>query len=190
MKREEIRYTFLGMDSSDSLKEYAWEKISKREDLLKHATALEVAFKQSKAKKGVVNDFRVNISVDLPETPVRVEQRGEDMYANIDFAVDTLVRRLQRYTDRKARWSGEKAWEVQEGEPTLDDFDTDDYSDYVPRIVRRKRIEDISPLEEGEAIERMDMLGYDFFLFRNRRTDKISVVYRRKDGSYGIVEPS
>ena len=190
MKKEDIRYTFLGMDSSDALKEYAWEKISKREDLLKHATSLEVAFKQSKSKKGVEHDFRIDISVDLPETPVRVEQRGEDMYANIDFAVDTLVRRLQRYVDTKARWSGEKAWEVQEGEPTLEDFDIDDYSDYVPKIVRRKKIEDTSPLEEGEAIERMEMLGYDFFLFRNKRTDRVSAVYKRKDGSYGIVEPS
>ena len=48
----------------------------------------------------------------------------------------------------------------------------------------------MSPLEEGEAIERMEMLGYDSFLFRSKATDKISLVYKRKDGSYGIVEPS
>ena len=190
MKKEDVRYTFLGMDSSDALKDYAWEKIDKRGDLLRHATSLEIAFKQSKASKGVVNDFRIDIAVDLPEAPVRVEERGEDMYANIDSAVDTLVRRLQRYTDRKARWSGEKEWEVQEGETTYEDFEIDDYSDYVPKIVRRKKIEDTSPLEEGEAIERMEMLGYDFFLFRNKRTNEVSAVYRRKDGSYGIIEPS
>ena len=190
MNKEDIRYTFLGMDSSDALKNYIWEKLNKREDLLKHATSLEVAFRQSKATKGVVNDFRVDISVDLPETPVRVEQRGEDMYANIDLAVDTFVRRLQRYVDMKARWSGEEEWRVDDGEVTGDHLELDDYVDYTPKIVRRKKIEDTSPLEEGEAIERMDMLGYDFFLFRNKKTDKMSVVYRRKDGSYGIVEPS
>lgn len=190
MNKEDIRYTFLGMDSSDALKEYAWEKISKREDLLDHATSIEVAFRQSKAKKGVDSDFRIDISVDLPETPVRVEERGEDMYANIDLAADTLIRRLQRYVDRKASWSGEKDWKVEEGEPTLDQLDIDDYSDYIPKIVRRKKITDTSPLEEGEAIERMEMLGYDFFLFRNKSTDKVSAIYRRKDGSYGIVEPS
>lgn len=189
MDKKDIRYTFLGMDSSDALKDYALEKISKREDLLKNATSVEVAFKQSKATKGVENDFRVDISVDLPETPVRVEQRGEDMYANIDFAVDTLTRRLQRYVDRKARWSGEKDWEVEDGEDTYEDVNLDDYSDYVPKIVRRKKLTDTSPLDEGEAIERMEMLGHDFFLFRNMKTDDMAVVYRRRDGSYGIVEP-
>ena len=48
----------------------------------------------------------------------------------------------------------------------------------------------MSPLEEGEAIERMEMLGYDSYLFRSNKTDKISLVYKRKDGSYGIVEPA
>ncbi len=190
MKKEDIRYTFLGMDSSEALKDYAWEKISKREDLLEHATFIEIAFKQGKAKRGVDSDFRIDISIDLPETPVRVEERGKDMYANIDLAADTLTRRLQRYVDRKASWSGEKDWEVEEGIASSEEFEIDDYSDYVPKIVRRKKITDASPLEEGEAIERMEMLGYDFFLFRNKKTDKMSAVYRRKDGSYGIVEPS
>lgn len=66
----------------------------------------------------------------------------------------------------------------------------DEYSNYVPKIAKRKKINDMSPLEEGEAIERMEMLGYDSYLFRSKKTDKISLVYKRKDGSYGIVEPS
>lgn len=189
MKLEDVRFTFLGMDSSEAMKNYALEKLSKREDLLENAISLEVAFKEQVTNRGTKEDFRVDISVDLPETPIRVTERGEDMYANIDFAVDTLVRRLTRYSDRKEHWSGGKSWEVLDAtEPEEDHID--DYSDYVPKIAKRKKIEDMSPLEEGEAIERMEMLGYDSYLFRSNKTDKISLVYKRKDGSYGIVEPA
>ena len=190
MLEEKVKISFVGMEQTDSLREYLLEKLEAKEKFLEEATGIDVFFKGSIHNKGIKDDFRLDINVILPDSRIRVEQGGPDMYANIDFAVDTLVRRLQRYVDTKARWSGEKAWEVEEGEPTLEDFDIDDYSDYVPKIVRRKKIEDTSPLEEGEAIERMEMLGYDFFLFRNKRTDRVSAVYKRKDGSYGIVEPS
>jgi len=189
MTIENVRFTFLGMDSSDALKEYAFSKISKREDLMMKALNIEVAFKEQKASKGVKDDFRIDISVELPETPVRVTERGEDMYANIDKAVDTLVRRLNRYFEMKEHWGGTKAWEVMDVEEVKEEM-VDDYTDYVPQIAKRKKIQDMSPLEEGEAIERLEMLGYDSYLFRNKKTDKISLLYKRKDGSYGIVEPS
>lgn len=188
MLKDEVKFTFLGMDPSEALKEYALGKILKREDLLRRATSVEVAFKQSKSSKGVQDDFRVDIAVDLPELPIRVEERGEDMYANVDLAVDTLVRRLTRYADMKEHWSGEKGWKSEDTD--RDGEEHDDYIDYVPKVTRRKKIEDMSPLEEGEAIERMEMLGYDFFLFRNKSTDKVSAIYRRKNGTYGIVEPA
>jgi len=189
MTIDDVRFTFLGMDSSDALKEYTFSKISKREDLMMKALNIEVAFKEQKSSKGVKDDFRIDISVELPETPVRVTERGEDMYANIDKAVDTLVRRLNRYFEMKEHWGGTKAWEVMDVEEVKEEM-VDEYTDYVPHIAKRKKIQDMSPLEEGEAIERMEMLGYDSYLFRSKKTDKISLLYKRKDGSYGIVEPS
>lgn len=189
MKISDARFTFLGMESSEAMKNYALEKLSKREDLFENAISLEVAFREQVASRGTKNDFRIDISVDVPETPIRVTERGEDMYANIDFAVDTLIRRLTRYYDRKDYWGGGKAWEVMEAKMEEEEV-VDDYSDYVPKIAKRKKIDDMSPLEEGEAIERMEMLGYDSYLFRSNRTDKISLVYKRRDGSYGIVEPA
>ncbi len=191
MQKNDIKFTYLGMDSSNALEEYAKEKIAKREDLLEKTLSIEIAFRQNKSSKGVKDNFRVDISVDLPETPIRVEERGEEMYANIDKAVDTLFRRLTRYDDMKEHWSGAKAWSVDStGLEDIEDGDDEKYTNYVPKIVRRKKVEDMSPMEEGEAIEKMEMLGYDSFLFRSKSTDKISLVYRRKDGTYGLVEPS
>jgi putative sigma-54 modulation protein len=193
MLEKDIRISFVGMDPTEPLKKYVIEKLSKKESLLIQATSIEVFFKQSRFTKGVDFDFRVDINVKLPETLIRVEETGSDMYVNIDTAVEVLGRRLSRYSDMKEVWTGEKPWKVLEAESELEALDDaeeiDDYADYTPKIGKRKQIEDMSPLEEGEAIDRMEMAGYDQYLFRSKKTGKISMLYRRKNGGYGLVEP-
>ena len=137
------------METSDSLKDYIIEKLERKESLLEDATSIEVFFKENKYTRGVSEDFRVDINVNLPNSPVRVEQSGEDMYANIDMAVDTLNRRLSRYSDRKMYWEGNKPWKVLEAEAALEalteevEDNLDDYSDYVPSIATRKVIKNM-----------------------------------------------
>jgi putative sigma-54 modulation protein len=195
MPRDKIKITFVGMEPSESLKEYVTEKIDKKKKLLKEATLIEVFFKENIHRRGVKEDFRVDINVTLPNSPIRVEQSGEDMYANIDLAMDTLDRRLKRYYDRRGNWEGIKPWKVLEAEAALQalteevEGELDDYSDYVPKIAVIKSVKDIGPMVEAEAIERMELLGYDQFLFLNKTTGKMSMIYRRRNGGYGLVEP-
>ena len=193
MLEKDIRISFVGMDPTEPLKKYVVEKLSKKESLLNQATSIEVFFKQSRFTKGVDYDFRVDINVKLPETLIRVEETGSDMYVNIDTAVEVLGRRLSRYSDMKEVWTGEKPWKVLEAESELEAFveedEVDDYVDYTPKIGKRKIVEDMSPLEEGEAIERMEMAGYDQYVFRSKKSGKISMLYRRKNGGYELVDP-
>lgn len=188
MTLESVNITFIGMEPTDPIKEYVLEKISKYEYLWKDATSIEVFLKENTTRKGIKHDFRIDINVFLPKSAVRVEVTGPDMYANIDEATDTLARRLKRYRDRKTYWEGSTPWKVLSNGQHSDVVE-DDYSAYVPRISVRKKIEDMSPMDEGEAIERMELLGYDQLLFRNKGTGKISMIYRRKEGDYGLVEP-
>lgn len=194
MKKEDVRVTFVGMESSDALREYALEKVLKKEELFKEVTSIELFFKESKYTRGVENDFRFDINVGLPNAPVRVEESGPDMYANVDAAVDTLYRRLRRYRDRRGYWEGTKSWRVLEAESALEalteevEDELDDYSDYVPKVATRKELERYDVLEEGEAIERMELSGYNQYLFKNRSTGRVAMVYRRVQGGYGLVE--
>jgi putative sigma-54 modulation protein len=188
MRIEDIQLTFIGMEPTDPIKNYLLEKIGKYEYLWSEATSIEVFLKENTSTKGTKNDFRLDINVFLSKSAVRVEVVGPDMYANIDEGTDTLARRLKRYRDRKAYWEGATPWKVLDKGESVEPV-KDDYSDYVPRISVRKKIEDMSPLEEGEAIERMELLGYDQLLFRCKTTGKISMIYRRKEGDYGLVEP-
>ena len=192
MTTEELKISFVGMEPTEPLKKYVIDKINKYDHLLDEAVSGDVVLKEYTNRKGVKDDFRVDITITLPKSTVRVEVSGENMYANIDEASDTLARRLKRYTDRKAYWEGITPWKVLEADAMLKDIDekVDTYSDYVPSIKVRKRLEDMSPLEEGEAIERMELLGYDQILFRSKSSGKISMIYRRKDGGYGLVEPA
>lgn len=192
MTIKDIQITFVGMDPTEALKKYVIEKIGKYEHLLIDAIGGDVVLKEYTNRKGIKNDFRVDITITLPRSSVRVEVNGENMYANIDEASDTLARRLKRYLDRKAYWEGVTPWKVLEADAMLKDIDDEkeSYTNYVPTIKIRKKVEDMSPLEEGEAIERMELLGYDQILFRSKESGKISMIYRRKDGSYGLVEPA
>jgi putative sigma-54 modulation protein len=195
MDKKIIQVSFVGMEPTEALKKYTLEKILKKENLLEEATKVEIVLKEQTYSRGIENDFRIDIDVYLPKAAVRVEESGPEMYANIDRATDTLFRRLKRYNDQKAHWEGQESWRVLEAESVNNELseefvtDLNDYSDYVPKIAKRKVVEDMSPLEEGEAIERMELLGYDQFLFRSKKSNKISMIYRRKHGGYGLVEP-
>jgi putative sigma-54 modulation protein len=193
MEKDRIQVSFIGMDPTDALKQYFLEKLFKKENLLEEVTGIEAYLKQQKNSKGIQSDFRIDVDIHLPKADVRVEEIGSDMYANIDKATDVIFRKLKRYHDQKAHWEGSESWKVLEAETELSQFveeDIDDYSDYVPKIAKRKIVEDMSPLEEGEAIERMELMGYDQYLFRSKKTNKISMIYKRKDGNYGLVEPA
>jgi putative sigma-54 modulation protein len=192
MTIEDIQITFVGMEPTEALKKYVVEKIEKHEHLWEDATSIEVFLKDSANSRGVEHDFRIDINVFLPNSGVRVEVSGPDMYANIDEASDTLARRLKRYIDKRSYWEGATPWKVLEADAQLERAVemTQDYSDYVPSISVRKKIKDMSPLEEGEAIEQMELLGYNQLLFRSKKTGKISMIYKRPGGDYGLVEPA
>jgi len=190
---KDIQISFVGMEPTEALKKYVVEKIEKHEHLWEEATSIEVFLKENVYSKGVEHDFRIDINVSLPNSTVRVEVSGPDMYANIDEASDILARRLKRYIDKKSYWDGATPWKVLEADAQLKRpvEIIEDYSDYVPSISVRKKIENMSPLEEGEAIEQMELLGHDFFIYYRVSDNKenLAVLYRRKDGGYGVLVP-
>lgn len=190
----DINVSFVGMEPTEALKKFVVEKISKHENLLSDATKIETFLKENQYRKGKDKDFRIDINVSIPNSQVRVEVVGADMYANIDEATDILARRMKRYLDKREQWEGILPWNVLEAEEGIEDMEEDmdvsGYVDYTPKIAVRKKLEDMSPLAEGEAIERMVLSGYDQILFRSKETDKISMIYRRRDGTYGLVEPA
>jgi hypothetical protein len=147
--------------------------------------------------RGVNKDFRVDVNLSVPNSRIHVEEIGEDMYAIIDKASDKLFRRLKRYHDKLQQWEGTVPWRVLEAEEAMralsekeEEGDSPvNYSDYVPEIAVRKTVDNLTPREEAEAIELMELGGFNQYLFRNKE-GKICMVYKRSRGGYGLVEPA
>lgn len=192
MNRENVQISFVGMEPTEALKKYVLEKILKKGSLLEDVGKMEIFLKEEIHSRGVEHDFKVDINAYMPNTRIRVEEVGGDMYKNIDKGTDVFFRRIKRYEDQKKHWQGAEPWRVSEvdGDDVNENTEIDDYSDYIPKITSRRVVEDMSPMEEGEAIERMELLGYDQFLFRSKKTDKVCMVYKNDEGGYSLVEPA
>lgn len=179
------------MEVTDAIRQYVLDKLGKYEKIFSSAVSIEVECINNASARGVKKDFKVEILMHLPRTDVRVEKSGPNLYALIDEATDVVVRKVKRYKGKRREWEGAAPWKFEEvAEPDTEIGSVDPYVvDYIPRIVRRKKVENCSPVSEAEAIERMEMLGHDAFLFKNKSNGKFCMIYRRKKGGYGLVEP-
>ena len=129
----------------------------------------------------------VTLSVNRNDQKViRAEEVSEDMYASIDMVEETIERQLVKYKNKL----------VDKKKSYRDNFTNDyieaDYEDEdedVVKIVRTKSF-GIKPMDAEEACIQMELLGHNFFVFLNAETDEVNVVYKRKGGTFGLIEPN
>ncbi len=117
---------------------------------------------------------------------LRTEERADEVLAAFDSALEKLQRQIERYKGKHyhGRGNGRSAAEAIEEEAPVDET-----GELPPLIAKRKQFR-ILPMNELEALEQMNLLGHDnFFIFYNAESGKINVLYRRRDGSYGLIEP-
>lgn len=122
----------------------------------------------------------VEVTIPIHKIILRGEESHSDLYAAIDIVSEKLDRQIRKNKTRMSK-------RVKE-EPIGFDLSFEDYRDEdETTIVKRKEIE-MKPMSEEEAILQMNMLGHEFFVFKNMETDEVDVLYKRKDGNYGIIE--
>ena len=118
---------------------------------------------------------------------LKAREASEDMYASIDRMADKLERQVRRYRGRQIdRWHGQKAKAAAAAEPAVV---VEEEEDIEARIVRTKQFQ-MKPMGAEEAVLQMELLDHDFFVFTSADTGDINVVYRRRDGNYGLIEPA
>jgi putative sigma-54 modulation protein len=118
---------------------------------------------------------------------LRTEERADDIHAAFDTALDKMQRQIERYKGKRnrGRGDGRSAAEVVEEEIPVDE----ETGELLPLIARRKKFA-VLPMDEDEAVEQMRLLGHDnFFIFFNPEQNAIQVLYRRRNGTYGLIEP-
>ncbi|MFQ6057610.1 MAG: ribosome hibernation-promoting factor, HPF/YfiA family [Anaerolineae bacterium] len=168
------------IEISDYLRQYVHKKIGKLDRYLPDITEARVELATENTRSA--GEMQVaQVTVRVNGTILRGEERSPDMFASIDAVLDKMYRQIARYKGkRQDRWRGR-------GERLP--IPSEELEEEAEReIVRRKRFR-MFPMTEEEAIEQMELLGHDFFVFYNANSGEVNVLYRRKDGDYGLIEP-
>lgn len=134
----------------------------------------------------VYNDktSKVEVTIPMPQLVLRAEETHDDLYAAVDLITDKLERQIRKHKTRVNRKLREKG-STKEMFVTTNDTNNED--DHELEVVRTKRF-DLKPMDSEEAILQMNMLGHSFYVFTSAETNRTNVVYRRKDGRYGLIE--
>jgi putative sigma-54 modulation protein len=171
------------IEVTPAIRDYVERKISKLERYFTEAPEAKVnvnlRFNQDKTSK-------VEVTIPLPNLVLRAEETNVDMYAGIDLISDKLERQIRKHktkVNRKFREKGDFPVTFATSENTdVVEQDEDDLE-----LVRTKRF-DLKPMDSEEAILQMNLLGHNFYVFNNSETNRTNVVYKRKDGRYGLIE--
>ena len=171
------------IEVTPAIRDYVEKKISKLERYFTETPAAKVnvnlRFNQDKSSK-------VEVTIPLPNLVLRAEETNVDMYAGIDVISDKLERQIRKHktkVNRKFREKGDFPITFTTSENTeVQEQDEDELE-----LVRTKRF-DLKPMDSEEAILQMNLLGHSFYVFNNSDTNRTNVVYKRKDGRYGLIE--
>lgn len=170
------------MEVTPALKDYVEKRVGKVAKYFERVGDITVLLTVSKGRHIVEVTVPVEGGVLL-----RGEEATMDMYTSIDLVVEKLERQIHKHKtklQRRFRGGGFKADMVMEGISPVTRVDTAaDYS-----VVKTKRFA-VKPMDVQEAIMQMNMVNHDFFVFRDAETEAVSVVYRRTDGNYGLIQP-
>lgn len=205
----DITITGRGVGIPERFEDYATEKAERVEHLAEKSLALEIKVCRHHETKGSTGDDRVELTLIGPGPIVRAESGGSDKYAAFDMALDKLMERIRQAKDRKkvhrgqhrptslreATSGGFAGTDLTPASPDVIErvatgsipvVDEEAEKDWSPVVIRDK----VFPAErmtKEEAVDRMELVGHDFFLFIDAVSDRPSVVYRRTGWDYGVI---
>jgi len=164
------------IEVSEPLRQYAEKKIAKVEKFFERGKVEADATLST--ERGI---HALDLTVKVGGLLLRGEEKSDDIYAAIDGAVDKIERQVRKFKTRinKRRTTGVVVAENVIPEPQVEEG----------RIVKTKRFA-IKPMSVEEAAMQMDLLGHDFYVFANAESEDVNVIYRRRDGNYGLIEPT
>ena len=170
------------VELSKALRDYAEKKVHKLQRFFEgDSVNAQVVIS---AEKGLQI---AEVTIQVNGLLLRGEEKTGDLFASVDGAVDKIERQIRKYKtkiNRRLRQAGTKLTEA-EFSPGIANLEE---RREEARIVKTKRFA-MKPMSTQEAVMQMELLGHDFFVFSNSDTDEVNVVYRRKDGNYGLIEP-
>ena len=173
------------MEVEKGAREYIRSKLNKLERHLPDITEVKVELVQEMTKSAE-NRFVAQVTINSHGTLLRAEERASTIYAAIDIVVDVLNRQCERFKDKLYR--SRRRISPFRRELAAEEVPEERVEESESKIVKVKRFP-VKPMTPEEAAEQMELLSHDFFIFFNPEINRFSVLYRRGDGNYGLIEP-
>lgn len=173
------------MEITERINDYVIKKVSKLDHFLTTIDEVRVDLGYEKAARSAADRQAAQITIRGKGYILRTEERADDLFSAFDASLDKMQRQIERYKGKheRGRGDGTPASEVAPQPEIPEEVESE------PIIARRKHFHMV-PMNEMEAIEQMVLLGHeDFFVFYNADTNAINVLYRRRDNTYGLIEP-
>lgn len=181
----QVEITGRNMEVTDRINDYVTKKVAKLDRYLPGIDEAHVDLAYVKSARSAADRQVAQITVRGSGFILRSEERADDIYQALDTALDKMQRRIERYKGKRnrGRGDGKSAAEV------VPLAEAEEEETKEPVIARRKHFL-LTPMDESEAIEQMQLLGHeDFFVFYNAATNTVNILYHRRDGTYGLIEP-
>ncbi len=164
------------IDITEGLRSAVEEKIGKLERYFNDATEVHVTLSTEKSRQ------KIEVTIPMKGSIIRAEETSTDMYVSIDLVEEVIERQLRKYKN--------KLIDKEQNAAQLSKafMDEDVYDEEEIEIIRSKKFA-MKPMDPEEACVQMELLGHNFFVFRNADTEEVNVVYKRKGSTYGLIEP-
>lgn len=164
------------LEITDGLRNAVYDKLGKLEKYFTPETEVQVTLSMEKERQ------KIEVTIPVKGNIIRSEQASSDMYVSIDLVEEVIERQLRKYKTKLIDHKQAANFFKQEY------MDKDYADDEEIKIIRTKRF-DIKPMYPEDACIQMELLGHNFYVFYNAESDQVNVVYKRKGGTYGLIEP-
>jgi putative sigma-54 modulation protein len=174
------------------LQEYVEKKTNRLDRYMPNMAELRIDLSTQKARNADQRQIAQITVRDERGMILRAEEYNSDMFAAIDTVMDKIYRQIKRYRGKQRRHRRRGSQEIDElllEEPLPIEDDQEALEEEMGSIVRRKQFI-LQPMSAEEAIDQLELLGHDFYLFLDIEEDAVNVVYRRKEGNYGLLQPA
>jgi putative sigma-54 modulation protein len=170
------------LELTERLRDYVEGKVAKFERHLPALESIRVDLSESNARDSA-RRMVAQITIYVPKAILRAEERAGDIFAAIDAVMDKMYRRVERYKGRRTK-RRPTAQPVDMSDAVMESIE----EEILPEIVRIKEFE-VHSITPQEAIEQMELLDHLFYVYLDGADGRLSVIYRREDGNYGVLKP-
>lgn len=176
------------IEVTEAIREYVHQKIEKAAGHYQNLTN-EIDVHLSVARNPrITTSQNAEVTLFVNGSVIRAEESSESLYTSIDLVADKITRQLRKYKEKRSGTVHTRRRDIDSTQSSVVELDTDRTPELPAEVVRSKYFT-MSPMTVDEALERLELVDHDFYMFHNAETNQINVIYERNHGGYGLIQP-